>query len=491
MARPDAATAPPGEPLPRARPAAPVGAAGSVAGPDPAAVPPARWWQIQWWRTPWGPDERRAGPAQSGLGQPGAGRPGVRQPGAGRAGPDRGWSARWRRLRMDGLLAAAAVLVDVLFYATTPDELIPVDMVRLSWPAAIGLSLLAAGPIVLRRVAPRAAVVGVLVSFLATVLAVYQPSTLVIAYVLTTYTAAAQLPLRPAIGTAALLWSPTVIAVLAVPWLRDVGVSPAYAIFTNSLLALVCFFVGRTVHARRASMHALEERARVAEENQRALADQAVTDERRRIARELHDVVAHHVSVMGVLATGARRVLPRDPAAVDEVLGTIEQTSRTTLREMRRLLDVLRTDAEPTAADLTPQPGLAGIETLVEQVREAGLPVTLRVDGAPGPLDPGVALTIFRIVQEALTNALKHAGTATAEVRLSFGVYWLIVEVSDTGRGPLPDANRLGHGLVGMRERVALYGGTLRTGPRPGGGYRVYAKMPMELLGAPNGEGAA
>jgi signal transduction histidine kinase len=185
------------------------------------------------------------------------------------------------------------------------------------------------------------------------------------------------------------------------------------------------------------------------------------------------------VSVMGVLATGARRVLRRDPDAADEALSTIEDTSRTTLREMRRLLDVLRTEAEP-AAEMAPQPGLAGIETLVEQVREAGLPVSLRVDGSPGSLAPGVALTIYRIVQEALTNALKHAGAATAQVRLSFGVYWLIVEIFDTGRGPAPGSDHVGHGLVGMRERVALYGGTLRTGPRPGGGFRVYAKIPME-----------
>ncbi len=202
---------------------------------------------------------------------------------------------------------------------------------------------------------------------------------------------------------------------------------------------------------------------------------------------ELHDVVAHHVSVMGVLATGARRVLPSDPAATDGALGSIEETSRSTLRELRRLLDVLRTDAE-SVAELAPQPSLAGIETLIEQVREAGLPVSLRVDGVPAPLDPGVALTVFRIVQEALTNTIKHAGTATAAVRLSFGVYWLVVEISDTGRGPRPEGNRLGHGLVGMRERVALYGGSLRTGPRPGGGFRVYAKIPMEGLGAPSSE---
>jgi signal transduction histidine kinase len=183
-------------------------------------------------------------------------------------------------------------------------------------------------------------------------------------------------------------------------------------------------------------------------------------------------------------------VLARRPEAADEALTTIENTSRTTLREMRRLLDVLRTDAEP-AAELAPQPGVAGIDALVEQVRDAGLPVTLRVDGEPAGLDPGVALTVFRIVQEALTNAIKHAGRATAEVRLRFGVYWLTVEVCDDGRGPTPGGAPIGHGLVGMRERVALYGGTLRTGPRPGGGYRVYAKIPVEQVGGSGGEGAA
>jgi signal transduction histidine kinase len=392
----------------------------------------------------------------------------------------RGWLA-W-----DGLLAVAAILAETVVAVTAPPELTPPG-----WPEALVWSIACAAPIALRRVAPWPAVALAVLSFIISVLAGSQPVTASVTFVALTYTTAALLPLRQAALAAVLLWAPTLAAALAEPAPDPLTEpSPAYVVFTQVLLALVCFFVGRTVHARRATIAALEERARVAEENQRSLADQAVADERRRIARELHDVVAHHVSVMGVLATGARRVLPRDPGATDGALSTIEDTSRTTLRELRRLLDVLRTDAEP-AADLSPQPGLAGIEALVEQVKEAGLPVTLRVDGTPGPLDPGVALTIFRIVQEALTNTLKHAGAATAQVRLSFGVYWMIVEVSDTGRGPAPETGRLGHGLVGMRERMALYGGTLRTGPRPGGGYRVYAKMPMEQLGAPINEGAA
>ncbi|MDQ7908616.1 sensor histidine kinase [Phytohabitans sp. ZYX-F-186] len=380
-----------------------------------------------------------------------------------------------RAIGYDALLAFGVVAVEIVLTGFGPPELRTTG-----WSATIGWSVVGCAALVLRRVATWAAVLIVLGSLAASVGTRHQPVTMAVAILLVTYTVGARFPLRKAALTTALLWVPVLALNLVTPAdLRPDGMSALYIMFINGLMAMVCFFLGRTVHARRTSVLALEERARVAEQNQRALAEQAVGDERRRIARELHDMVAHHVSVMGVLATGARRVLGRDPDAADEALATIEDTSRATLREMRRLLDVLRTDAEP-AAELSPQPGLAGIEALVEQVREAGLPVALRVDGTPGPLDHGVALAIYRIVQEALTNALKHAGQATAHVRLSFGVYWLIVEVFDTGRGPAPGTDHVGHGLVGMRERVALYGGTLRTGPRPGGGFRVYAKIPME-----------
>jgi signal transduction histidine kinase len=286
---------------------------------------------------------------------------------------------------------------------------------------------------------------------------------------------------RRALLATALMWAPGLGFAAALGDVNAPGLRlpPAYFLTFNAMVAAVCFLVGRTLATRRKYVAALEDRARTVDATHRALTSQAVAEERRRIARELHDVVAHHVSVMGVLATGSRRMLLRDPAAADEALATIEETGRTALREMRRLLSVLRTDAEP-AGELAPQPGLAGVESLVEQIGEAGLPTALTVEGVPGPLDPGVALTVYRIVQEALTNALKHAGTATAEVRLGFGTQELIVEICDTGRGPQLGALAVGHGLLGMRERVALYGGVLRTGPRPGGGFRVYAKIPLE-----------
>jgi signal transduction histidine kinase len=246
---------------------------------------------------------------------------------------------------------------------------------------------------------------------------------------------------------------------------------------SSGLVLLDCFSVGRTVFTRHAYTRALEERARTAESSREASAREAVLEERRRIARELHDVVAHHVSVMGVLATGARRALHRDPESADEALATIEATGRATLREMRRLLDVLRNDGE---SDAVLQPGLAGLEALVEQVREAGLDVELVVRGTPRPLGPGIDLTVYRIVQEGLTNALKHAGPASATVSLDFRPTAIALRVDDNGAGSGARTDYPGHGLVGMRERVSLYGGTLRSGPRGAEGYSVAADIPLD-----------
>ncbi|SBT41912.1 sensor histidine kinase [Micromonospora narathiwatensis] len=389
----------------------------------------------------------------------------------------RAW-VRGRPLAADACVAVALVLLDAAFLLLTPRELRPAQL----W-AALGWAALCAAPVAVRRIAPWPAVGAAVATLAVPVLLGQAPTAQGLTFVVLTYTMAAHQRLRPAVLASSLLWAPVVLATLVVPRGGVLDVGPAYLALNNLLAASGAYAVGRAVQARRQSTRMLRERARVAEATQRSLAEQAVADERRRIARELHDVVAHQVSVMGVLATGARRVLRRDPDAADAAMATVEETGRATLRELRRLLDVLRTDSEP-AAELAPQPGLTGIEALVEQVREAGLPVTLRVDGRFGPLEEGVALTVYRIVQEALTNALKHAGAATALVRLTVTDDFLAVEVTDTGRGPAPLPDRIGHGLVGMRERVALYGGILRTGPRTGGGFRVYARIPLESVGA-------
>jgi signal transduction histidine kinase len=206
-----------------------------------------------------------------------------------------------------------------------------------------------------------------------------------------------------------------------------------------------------------------------------------VSEERSRIARELHDVIAHAVSVMVVQAGAARRVAVARPEQARDAMTSIESTGRQALGEMRRLVGVLRDNDEPTTLD--PQPRLLDVPALVEQAREAGLQVRLEVEGEPRPLPAGVDLSAYRIVQEALTNVRKHAGPASVEVAVRYGPHALHIEVCDDGRGAPVEAVSNGHrgqGLIGMRERVALYGGRLDVGPRPQGGFRVLADLPLE-----------
>jgi signal transduction histidine kinase len=213
---------------------------------------------------------------------------------------------------------------------------------------------------------------------------------------------------------------------------------------------------------------------RLAQERERAAI--AIADERSRIARELHDVVAHSISVMILQARGGRRVLETEPADAREAFANIERTGRQSLDEMRRLLGMLRESDEVVA--LAPQPSLKELGTLVEQVRAAGLPVELQIEGAPRELPPGVDLSAFRIVQEALTNALKHAGPARARVLLRYLDDDLELEIADDGAGG-GETQVPGYGLVGMRERVGIYGGEMEAGRRPEGGYALRVRLPL------------
>lgn len=204
----------------------------------------------------------------------------------------------------------------------------------------------------------------------------------------------------------------------------------------------------------------------------------AVAEERARIARELHDILAHSVSVMVVQAEAAEEMLDRNlPERAREPLSKIQETGRGALADMRRMLGILRRhDAQPA---LVPQPGIANLELLLAKVRESGLPVELVVEGEPSTLPPGIDLSAFRIVQEALTNSLKYAGPARARVVVRYAPEALELEVSDDGAGSANGAHG-GHGLVGMRERVALFGGELHAGPAPDRGYVVRARLPLE-----------
>jgi signal transduction histidine kinase len=240
-----------------------------------------------------------------------------------------------------------------------------------------------------------------------------------------------------------------------------------------------CAAVGRTLSDRKRLVRMLEDRAERLEREREDKARAAVAEERARIAREMHDVVAHNVSIIVVQAGAARRVLHSDPEPAAEALAAIETTGRQTLQEMRRLLGVLRTSDDGLA--LAPQPGLGELGSLIEKLRQAGVPVELHEEGEPRPLPAGHDLVAYRVVQEGLTNVLKHAGKAKVRVTVRFKGEILELEVIDNGKGPRAEAAQdPGHGLFGMRERLALYGGTLHTGAAESGGFALRAVLPLE-----------
>ncbi len=248
-----------------------------------------------------------------------------------------------------------------------------------------------------------------------------------------------------------------------------------------TVILMLCWVVGRSVRLRRAYLAELVDRAERLERAREADTRAARAEERSRIARELHDVVAHHVSVMTVQAAAARKMLDIDPDVARDALGAIEQMGRTAMTEMRNIVGVLRTDGP---AERGPQPGMGDLPSLIEQMREAGLRTQLWMEGEHRVLPPGIDLAAYRLVQEALTNSLRHAGPAArAWVTVQREPSELTVHVEDDGRGAAADLQRpagKGHGLVGIRERVALYGGVLRIGPRQGGGFEVRARFPLK-----------
>jgi signal transduction histidine kinase len=244
--------------------------------------------------------------------------------------------------------------------------------------------------------------------------------------------------------------------------LRAVGDFTAAALIVMVLLRLV-------VGGR-------ERQLRIAERERDLAAREAVVEERARIARELHDAIAHHVAIMVVQAGAERRVLDPAQDSTREVLRTIEGIGRSALTEMRRLVGMLRSDeGDP----LLPQPALADVPALVDQLRDAGFPVELQIDGKPRVLPVGIELSAYRVIQEGLTNALKHADGTHVSVHVRYGTSTLALEIADDGAGPAPvPVPGGGHGLVGIRERVTLYGGSLEAGQGPDGGFRLRVLLP-------------
>ncbi|MFE5729649.1 sensor histidine kinase [Streptomyces sp. NPDC056528] len=389
--------------------------------------------------------------------------PGASRPLPGEAGPSsrRGGLRLWSR--NDGLVAVGAAAVDLVGFTVTS------QMDRGHVPVAGCLVVVAASLFLLAR---RRAPLRVLACVLAANLSLNWFSSVGLHYgaatVVALYTAVRHH--RAAVGAAAVAGC---VAVLQFVHPGLPAPSPMEFV-PNAVSAL--FVAGAAVVVGR--------RQRNAKARRRLLAERAVADERRRIAQELHDIVAHHLTTMQLLAGGARANLDRSPETAREALVTLEGSGRTALREMRHLLDVLRAGDENDEGGTTaPQPGIGDLDRIVEDSRRAGLPTTLTTDGDPRSLPPGVALTVFRIVQEALTNARRHAGDgAHVDVRLTFAVHEVRVAVTDGGPRPgrpgRPVVRGSGHGLVGMRERVALHGGILRVGPE-GAGFAVRARLPL------------
>lgn len=284
------------------------------------------------------------------------------------------------------------------------------------------------------------------------------------------------------------------------------GSPTADATFLGLMAALMCvtvFAVALVRRSRRVTIDALVDRAQRLEVERDQQAQIATAAERARIAREMHDIVAHSLSVIIAQADGGRYAAQADPAAATRSLATIAETGRAALADMRRLLGVLRPAAETTpgtgrpgqgapgtlpppptttspAGGLAPQPGADDVAALVAQVRDSGVRASLVRMGTPRTLPPGTGLSVYRICQESLTNVLKHAGpTPTVTVLLQWTPASLVLEVSDDGRGAAADSDGHGQGLLGMRERAAMLGGTLAAGPRPGGGFRVRAEIPI------------
>lgn len=330
--------------------------------------------------------------------------------------------------------------------------------VRRRWPLAAIFAVLAAG---VMRTLVGAHLVG------------QQPAGLLPATLLVMYGLGAFAPERR---------SPWVLGLVVVAssifTLSNPGQTPVTVAVSEVLAVLLPYGLGRMMRARVARERADREMAERIDAGRELRAQTALYGERARIARELHDVIAHSVSVMVIQAGGARMVMSAEPERAEASLRSVERAGRDALAEMRRLLGVLDGQADPRA--LAPQPGLADIDDLLSRAQSSGLTTDLHVDGEPSTVSPALDLCAYRIVQEALTNAIKHAAPARAEVRLRWEQSALEIQISDDGRGPgAHNGFSGGHGIAGMRERVALHGGSIHCGAGESGGFTVRARLPL------------
>jgi len=402
------------------------------------------------------------------------------------------WLSRHPKL-VDGVPAAFLLLIGIaggLGSLTTTRERVssggtvvssppvPADGTRPAMLLALLILLGLAVPVVFRRRYPVQAFTVAAVAGALQLLFFTRPLGTDLSLLILLYTLAAYRPRRVSLPGLCVCLVGALVAVAR--WVPDQTglvqkVLLAGVIFSGT--ALVAWVLGDSMRYRRAYLTALEDRAARLERERDAQAQIATAAERARIARELHDVIAHNVSVMVVQADGASYALRTDPERAGQALAAISHTGRKALAEMRRLLGVLRSGDE--RADLAPVPGLDQLRELVDQARQAGMSVSLSLDGPPRPLPEGAELAAYRVVQESLTNTRKHGGlAAAAAVSLRYEPDGLLLQVTDDGLGAAAADDGPGHGLTGMRERIEMYGGTIQAGPLPGGGYQVTARLP-------------
>lgn len=384
---------------------------------------------------------------------------------------------RARSVNPHALDAVLALAFTAAALWTVSDRVGEDDVFRDDDFLGIGLLLLQTLPITARSVAPLAALIISVVAISLHIGLGYEgvPAGTFAALVIL-YSAASLTDTRRAIF-AALIATAGIVIYFA----TDRGDPGLTAAVTTYATYAVGWGLGMYARTRREYTNVVEERARLLERERVSQAREAVADERARIARELHDAVGHALNLIVIQAGGAQRVFESKPKLVRDTLASIESTGREALTDMERMLDMLR-DVEGEGDELSPQPSLSHIEQLAAQVKQAGLPVDLTIEGTRVTLPSSVDLSAYRIIQEALTNALKHAGPARAHVTIRHLPGSLELEITDDGRGAageLVGIEKRGRGLIGMKERVALFGGELNAGPRPEGGFRVHASLPF------------
>ena len=376
-----------------------------------------------------------------------------------------------RRSRLyDAVLAIWLMLLSVSLLTTFFDSATGTRRVL-----GVALVVVHTGAIAYRRIAPWPVLLVNLATAVGIVSLDFPPVVLHLTPLVALYTVAAETP-RSSSRWGLILAAATLFAVEAIGgWSSDGG-----TVVGNLIGLTATWLFGSSVHERKRYVSQLEERTRQLEEARLQLAESAVAEERLRIARELHDVVAHNLSMIAVQSGMGAHVIDRDPAEAKNALGAIEEGSREALDEMRRLVGVLR--GSDQTMELAPAPGVDQIPALVERVGANGPAIELEVRGEVVKLPPGVDLTAYRIVQESLTNVLKHAHAEHVRVTLSYGPASLLLEILDDGAGGSIEVEA-GHGLAGMRERMLMYGGKIDAGPLPEGGFRVRAELPIDGAG--------